>query len=40
MDRMRRYRHGLGDRADNEAETLQREQGPGDLCQAKAARMA
>src|SRR5688572_9500901 len=33
IDRMRRSRNGLGDRADDNAEKLQREQGPGDRLQ-------
>ena len=33
MERMRRSRNGLGDRADDEAEKLQREQRPGDRLQ-------
>jgi hypothetical protein len=34
MERMRRTRNGLGDRADDEAENLQREQRLGDRLQA------
>ena len=33
MDRVRRSRNGLADRADDEAEKLQREQRPGDRLQ-------
>src|SRR5262249_10599289 len=38
MDRMGRSRNGLADRADDEAEKLQREQGPGDRAQAMRVR--
>ena len=38
MARMRRSRNGLGDRADDDAEKLQREQGPGDRLQTRGVR--